>query len=96
MKRSATDAEPPLGVPIEKGTDESAALPSALAANTTRRIAEKSAPLKKAMMIASVEQVEFGQHHRVVNNGSCASMGKKIEPLSLGEDMDGAFRSTVT
>ena len=63
-KRAAADAVPE--------ADESAALPSAFAANTRRRIAEKSAPvavtthegidgyLEKAMRMASVEQVEWG------------------------------------
>ena len=41
VKRSATEAQ--IGVPVEMGIDESAALPSALAANTRRRFAEKSA-----------------------------------------------------
>ena len=57
---------------MEMGTDESVRLPSALAANTRRRIAEKSTPTaittqervdgyrQKAMRIASVEQVELG------------------------------------
>ena len=57
---------------MEMGTDESAVLPSALAANTRRRIAGKSTPAaisahegvdgyrEKTMRIASVEQVEMG------------------------------------
>ena len=78
---------------MEMGTAERAVLPTALAANTGRSIAEKSAPVavttqeeidgyrEKAMMIASVEQVELGNHHGVVNHGSCAEMGKTSEPL---------------
>ena len=68
VKRSAADAEPEAltGVPMEICVDESAAWPSALAANTKRRIAEKSAPVaittqegidgyrEQAMRIASV------------------------------------------
>ena len=57
---------------MEMGTDESAVLPSALAAHTRRIIAEKSTPAaisiqegvagyrETAMRIASVEQVGLG------------------------------------
>ena len=47
MKKSAADAEPEaqFGVLMDLGTDETAALPNALAENTRRIIAEKSAPM---------------------------------------------------
>ena len=47
VKRSATDAErdTQIGVPMEMGTDESAALPSAFVATTRQIIAETSAPV---------------------------------------------------
>ena len=74
VKRSATDAEPeaPIEVPMEMGTGKRVALPSALAATTIRKLAEKSSTVvittqtgtdgyrEKAMRIASVEQVELG------------------------------------
>ena len=46
VKKSATDAEPeaPIEVPVEMGTDKRVAWPNDLAANTRRRIAEKSFP----------------------------------------------------
>ena len=74
VKRSATDevTEAQNGIPMEMVTDERVRLPSALAANTRRRIAEQSTPVaitvqeivdgyrEKAMRIASVEHVELG------------------------------------
>ena len=79
---------------METCTDESAALPSALAANTRRRIVEKSTQVpvathkgiddgycEKAMRIASVEQAELRKHYGVVKHGSSAQMGKTIELL---------------
>ena len=47
MKRSTTDAElaAPIEVSMEMGTDKRVALPSAMAANTRRRIAVKSEPV---------------------------------------------------
>ena len=95
VKRSATDAEleARMRVAMEMCSDESAALPSALAANTRRRIAENSAPVavttqegidgyrEQAKMIASVEQVELGNIMELSNHGPCAQMGKTIEAL---------------
>ena len=78
---------------MEMGADESAVLHGAVGANNRRRIAEHSTPAaittqegidgyrEQAMWIASVEQVEFGQHRGVVDRRSCSPMGKTIELL---------------
>ena len=78
---------------MQMGADESAVLHGAVEQNNRRRIAEHSTPAaittqegidgyrEKAVRNVSVEQVEFGQHHGVVDHGSCARMGKTIEPL---------------
>ena len=94
-KRSAADAELEgrMGVAMDMCSDESAALPSALAANTRRRVAVNTAPVavttqegidgyrEKAMMIASVEQVELGNIMELSITGHVPQMGKTIELL---------------
>ena len=89
---------------MEMGTDESAAMPSALAANIRRRIAEKSDPVavttqegtdgyrEKAMMIASIEQVELGNIMEFSITGHVlkwARQSKLSGGLSLRKTMDG-------
>ena len=81
------------GDPLEVGTGESTTFPGAPSANTRRRIVVKSEPAavttqeavdgyrEKAMRNAGVEQNRIGQHHGVVNHGSCAQMDKTIELL---------------
>ena len=79
VKRSAIDAEPEaqIGVPMEMGTDESAVLPSALATNTRRRIAEKSNP------VATTTQGVDGYREKAKKIASGASRG---HVLKLAED----------
>ena len=78
VERSAADAEPeaPVEVQMLIGADKRGALPSALAANTRRIIADRKSNEDRKRRSSRI-----GQHHRVVNHGSCAQMGKTIKLL---------------
>ena len=94
-KKPAADSESGMqtGAPLELGTGESTALPGASSANTRRRIVVKSEPAavtdqdavdgyrEKRNEDRECRTSRTGQHHGAVNHGSCAQMGKTIEPL---------------
>ena len=92
--RRRAEPEAHTGAPMKMDTDESAALPSALAANPRRRMVERSAQgavTTQEGVDGDVERQWRSQvlskykwkHHGVVNHGSCAQMGKTIESLGF-------------